>query len=130
MTVAASLLGTALAGTYPGNGTVFSNAPGLGALADNGGPTPTMLPQPGSPLINAGNNGLIPMGMTFDQRGAGFPRVVGSSVDIGAVEAEAAAAAASQPTLVPAGSTWTLSLLGLLLRTLGFFGLRGRQQSP
>ena len=108
---------------------MFSNTPGLGALANNGGATQTMLPQPGSPLIDAGNNSLIPMGMTFDQRGAGFPRVVGGRVDIGAVEA-AVAAAASQPTLVPAGSTWTLSLLGLLLGTLGFFGLRGRQQSP
>lgn len=129
VTVSASLLGTALAGTYSGNGNVFSNTPGLGALANNGGATLSMLPQPGSPLIDAGNNSLIPMGVTFDQRGAGFPRIVGGRVDIGAVEA-AAVVAASQPTLVPAGSTWTLSLLGLLLGTLGFFGLRGRQQSP
>ncbi len=83
----------------------------------------------GSPLIDAGNNSLTPMGVTFDRRGAGFPRVVGDRVDNGAVEA-AAVVAASQPTLVPAGSTWTLSLLGLLLGTFGFFGLRGRQQSP
>ena len=125
VTVAASLLGTSLSGIYPGNGNVFSDIPGLGALANNGGPTLTMLPQPGSPVLDAGNNSLIPSGVTFDQRGAGFPRIMGARVDIGAVEA--AAAAAPPPTMVPAGSTWTLSLLGLLLGTLGFFGLRGRQ---
>ena len=125
VTVAASLLGTTLAATYPGNGNVFNDVPGLGALANNGGPTQTMLPQPGSPVLDAGNNSLIPIGVTFDQRGAGFPRIMGARVDIGAVEA--AAAAAPPPTMVPAGSTWTLSLLGLLLGTLGFFGLRGRQ---
>ncbi|MCB1920105.1 MAG: DUF4214 domain-containing protein [Candidatus Competibacteraceae bacterium] len=58
----------------------------IGPLADNGGPTQTHALVAGSPAINAGNNALIPIGVTTDQRGAGFPRIVGGTVDIGAVE--------------------------------------------
>jgi hypothetical protein len=66
--------------------------PGLGALADNGGPTQTRLPQTGSPLIDT-----IPLascradgaaGITTDQRGVARPQGIGC--DIGAVEAPAA----------------------------------------
>jgi Concanavalin A-like lectin/glucanases superfamily len=56
----------------------------LGALGSNGGPTKTLLPQTGSPAINAGSNALIPSGITTDQRG--LPRISGGTVDIGAVE--------------------------------------------
>ncbi len=55
--------------------------PLLGPLASNGGPTLTMLPQAGSPALNAGGT----TSYTIDQRG--LPRVAGGSVDIGAVEA-------------------------------------------
>ena len=41
----------------------------LGPLANNGGPTQTMLPLTGSPAIDAGSNSLIPSGITTDQRG-------------------------------------------------------------
>ncbi|MGH8984891.1 MAG: choice-of-anchor Q domain-containing protein [Acidimicrobiia bacterium] len=73
--------------------------PGLGALADNGGPTPTQLPQTGSPLIDA-----IPAtscqadgasGITTDQRGVTRPQVGGC--DIGAVEVEPAGPPAPAP---------------------------------
>ena len=60
--------------------------PGLGSLANNGGPTQTIALLAGSPAINAGNNALIPTGLTTDQRGVGFARIVGGTVDIGAVE--------------------------------------------
>jgi hypothetical protein len=58
--------------------------PMLSALGNYGGPTETMLPLAGSPVIDAGSNSLIPAGVTTDQRGYG--RIVGTSVDIGAVE--------------------------------------------
>jgi hypothetical protein len=38
---------------------------------------------PGSPAINAGSN---PLGLTTDQRGGGFPRVLGGAADMGAYE--------------------------------------------
>jgi predicted outer membrane repeat protein len=65
--------------------------PKLGPLADNGGPTLTHLPMPGSPVIDAGDLALEPgVGDTplFDQRGAPFSRVVGALIDIGAFEVQ------------------------------------------
>jgi hypothetical protein len=61
--------------------------PMLGELADNGGPTRTLALLEGSPAIDAGAN---PFDLAFDQRGEGFPRVVGASADIGAIEAAGA----------------------------------------
>ncbi len=60
--------------------------PGLGSLAGNGGPTLTIALLPGSPAINSGSNALVPAGVTTDERGTGFPRIVGKTVDIGAFE--------------------------------------------
>jgi predicted outer membrane repeat protein len=56
-------------------------SPMLGALANNGGPTQTMLPLAGSPVIDAGNDATCP---ATDQRGVRRPQ--GSHCDIGAVE--------------------------------------------
>ncbi len=61
--------------------------PNLAYLDYHGGPTRTMLPLPGSPLIDAGNPGFVPS-TSFDQRGSPFFRVFAGIVDIGAVEAE------------------------------------------
>lgn len=58
----------------------------LGPLAYNGGPTQTHALLPGSPAINAGDNASA-VALASDQRGAGFPRVAGANVDIGAIEA-------------------------------------------
>ena len=64
--------------------------PLLGPLANNGGPTQTMALLPGSPAIDAGSNALAVDAssnpLTTDQRGAGCPRVVNGTVDIGAFE--------------------------------------------
>lgn len=60
--------------------------PVLGPLASNGGPTQTMLPQAGSLAIDAVPAGSILPGITTDQRGTGFGRKRGVSVDLGAVE--------------------------------------------
>ena len=63
--------------------------PKLGPLANNGGPTKTHALLVNSPAINKGDNNSLP-GST-DQRGAGFPRIVGSIIDIGAFEFKARA---------------------------------------
>jgi hypothetical protein len=58
--------------------------PKLGPLGYYGGPSQTMPLLPGSPAIDAGNNALVPAGVTTDQRG--YPRVCGAAVDVGAYE--------------------------------------------
>jgi len=61
-------------------------------LANNGGPTKTHALASGSPAIDAGDSNLAKdanqQPLTTDQRGAPFARVFGSSVDIGACEAQ------------------------------------------
>jgi CSLREA domain-containing protein len=60
----------------------------LGALADNGGPTPTHEPEPDSPAVGGGSpalpGGLPPACAVTDQRGVARPQ--GAVCDIGAVE--------------------------------------------
>jgi hypothetical protein len=65
-------------------GDTLRAEPMLGPLQNNGGPTTTQMPQPGSPLIDAGNANANPG--ACDQRGAGYARVLGGRADIGAVE--------------------------------------------
>ncbi len=60
--------------------------PKLSPLQNNGGTTFTNALLEDSPAINAGNNALIPTGITTDQRGAGFDRISEGTVDIGALE--------------------------------------------
>ncbi|HEX8287026.1 MAG TPA: BACON domain-containing carbohydrate-binding protein, partial [Pyrinomonadaceae bacterium] len=69
--------------------------PLLGPLQNNGGPTDTRMLLPGSPAFDSGNNCVVtatcptnnpPAALTTDQRG--LPRVVGGTIDIGAVESE------------------------------------------
>jgi hypothetical protein len=59
----------------------LTNSPALAPLGNNGGPTRTILPLPGSPAIDGCTNGTS---FTTDQRG--FPRIVGPLADLGAVE--------------------------------------------
>src|SRR5262249_42030191 len=70
-------------GFLTGPGDLMNANPLLGPLQDNGGPTDTMALLPGSPAVDAGDNTDAP---DFDQRGPGFPRIVGGIVDIGAFE--------------------------------------------
>ena len=81
-----NLIGTGGSGGLSATGNLLDVADAkLGALADNGGPTQTMLPLPGSPAIDAGSNSLA-SALKTDQRG--LPRVSGAAVDIGAVEVQ------------------------------------------
>jgi len=66
-------------------GTILLTDPSLRALNLNGGSTATHMPNFGSPVIDFGNN---VSGATVDQRGPGYPRILGALPDIGAVEAK------------------------------------------
>jgi hypothetical protein len=68
-------------------GTIYDSDPGLSALADNGGSTETMALLSNSVAIDAGPDPVATfVGNQFDQRGTGYARVIGTSVDIGAFE--------------------------------------------
>ena len=61
------------------SGKILASDPLLSAPADNGGPTQTMLPLPGSPLLHAGSN-CLPIDQRGNKRNSGV-------CDIGSVEA-------------------------------------------
>jgi predicted outer membrane repeat protein len=91
------------------NTNAVSGDPKLALLGNNGGPAPTMLPQPGSAAICAGAVGDIPSGVTTDQRG--YPRTNSTykngtaCVDAGAVQTNYALAFTTEPPAVtPPGS--------------------------
>jgi hypothetical protein len=79
--------------TVPGD-TIESTCPLLGPLSDNGGLTKTHELMSTSPAIDAGNSLVV---SDFDQRGSAatngvqdYPRISGSSADIGAYEVQQA----------------------------------------
>jgi hypothetical protein len=73
--------------------------PKLGPLQDNGGPTKTAAPLPGSPVID---QVLAGSGATTDQRGFPRPDEAETASDIGAVETGPAALRATTTTLTAA----------------------------
>ena len=102
LTVSHSLIGnTSGSGVTAstGSGNILNQGASLGPLTDNGGLTLTHAPLTGSPVINAGNNGLAVNGMggtlITDQRGGAFSRVESGTVDMGAVEVQAPTTALS-----------------------------------
>jgi hypothetical protein len=68
---------------FPANAIPLGCDSLLAPLASNGGPTQTRALLAGSCAIDAGSN---PDSLATDQRGAGFPRVLGTAADIGAFE--------------------------------------------
>lgn len=119
--------------TVPGD-TIEGQDPQLAPLANNGGyvagapgypgtgSVPTHRLYVGSPAIDQGINNE---GFEYEQRGAGYPRVIGPEADIGATEG-----AIPRPVFntvpVPALGPWMLGALSALLGMLGF--LRGRRR--
>jgi uncharacterized repeat protein (TIGR01451 family)/CSLREA domain-containing protein len=93
-----NLIGAGGAGTLVNgvSGNQVGVDPKLRKLEDNGGPTKTHALKPNSPALDAGDNTLATnAGLTDDQRGPGFNRIVDSTdadaiatVDIGAYEAQ------------------------------------------
>jgi hypothetical protein len=86
-----NLIGNTQGGSGFDDTNLLNVNPLLGPLQDNGGPTKTMALLPGSPAIDAGDNTDAP---DWDQRGEGFPRIVGvidpdnPVIDIGAYEVQ------------------------------------------
>ena len=67
----------------PGANNILGLPAPLDSLADNGGLTRTHALPRKSPAIDKGSN---PLALATDQRGPGFPRLLGAAVDIGAYE--------------------------------------------
>jgi hypothetical protein len=89
---------------------LLSGDPNLGPLQDNGGPTFTHALLSGSKAINAGNNAAVPSGVTTDQRGPGFLRLVDGQVDIGAFEVQST----PPPTVSEPSSLFGLLAIGVI----------------
>jgi LPXTG-motif cell wall-anchored protein len=117
VTISYSLLTAAPLGPFvDGGGNVTTAATGLLALADNGGPTPTRLLEPGTAAVDAGDPAFVAPPAT-DQRGAGFARVQNGRIDMGAVEI--------LPTLPATGATisWWLLIVAAAVFVLGAVAL-------
>jgi hypothetical protein len=87
-----------------GAGDQNSTAPMLGSLQDNGGPTFTHELLTGSPAIDMGDPNFTPP-PNYDQRGAGFDRVVNGRIDIGAFEVQPLYAAQVQQPINADGTS-------------------------
>ncbi|MEH2216743.1 MAG: VCBS domain-containing protein [Nostoc sp.] len=95
LTGASGTIGTGSDITFASAGITNINQV-IGSLANNGGATQTHAIVSGSAAINAGNNALIPSGITTDQRGT--TRTIGGTVDIGAYESGFIAPVAANDT--------------------------------
>jgi hypothetical protein len=89
--------------------------PGLGPLADNGGPTQTHALLPGSPAVDAGSN---PLELWHDQRGP-YPtgdyehtRASGGGTDVGAYEACVPFVTAVSPSSGPPEGGTSVTITG------------------
>ena len=98
---------------FTGTGSVNSSATlgaSLGSLADNGGPTKTVLPSALSPVLGAIPSGTAGLCPTTDQRGVNLP--TGLKCAIGAVQVttQAVSFTSTNPTPVGAGGpTYSLT---------------------
>jgi hypothetical protein len=102
--------GTSLVGSHDlvgagnlGNlaGTLSGVDPQLGMLQNNGGPTWTQAIPISSPAVGAGDPTLLPAGMSTDQRGQPFFRLVQGQLDIGAFEIQTIRRTLPPPSKTP-----------------------------
>jgi len=105
--------GTATFAAGSGNNLADGTDPSLGLLAANGGPTSSMLPNAGSPVLDKGDTAIV---SGVDQRG--FPRVFGTHVDMGAVEfgskmtTSTTLASSLNPSILNQNVTFTATVTG------------------
>ncbi|MEO1058866.1 MAG: choice-of-anchor Q domain-containing protein, partial [Actinomycetota bacterium] len=92
-------------GTVTG-GTTLTGDPKLGDLTNNGGPTDTLALEQNSPAIDAGTN--LYVYTAYDQREAGYDRIVNGTVDLGAFEY----VASPPPPPPPPDYTYTVNVGG------------------
>jgi hypothetical protein len=96
-----------------GGTTPYGTSAGYPAGAGQGAActTPTTALLPGSPAIHAGDNASAPV---YDQRGPGFARIVGGTIDIGAFEVQPASQvthySVSTPATAVAGSAFAVTV--------------------
>lgn len=101
--------------TLNGSGSSINTDPKVGPLANNGGPTATMMLLSGSPAINRIAPAAAP---NVDQRGYPRPLPVGGLSDIGAVEYELASAPVilqyptDQTVVQGRSATFTITAIG------------------
>ena len=77
-------------GITDGGNNILAGNPMIAPASENSGPTQTHALLPGSPAINAGSNAAATnAGLVTDQRGFGFNRIAGGTVDVGAFELSA-----------------------------------------
>lgn len=100
--------------------------PRLGPLADHGGRTRTHSLLPASPALDWGSIPAVLAdfsNLKFDQRGEGYPRVIGTAIDSGAFEYDGTAAPLLTLDIDGNGAADALTDGVLLVRFL--FGFRG-----
>ncbi|HET6573546.1 MAG TPA: Ig-like domain repeat protein, partial [Fimbriiglobus sp.] len=107
-------------GTADTSGLITVSGPVVAAaLADNGGLTRTVALPAGSPAIDASgattvNDPSLGTPIAFDQRGPGFPRLAGGTIDLGAFEVPLATTttvtSSLNPSLVGDAVTFTATV--------------------
>jgi hypothetical protein len=117
-----NLIGNSTGGSGYAASDLLNVNPQLGPLQNNGGPTQTMALLSGSPAINGGDptdnsNANTPV---YDQRGSGYPRIVGGIIDIGAFEVQnsnsipaSSLTVTGFPSVVTAGSSGSFTVTAL-----------------
>jgi hypothetical protein len=98
-------------GYLTGPGDQINTDPLLGPLQNNGGPTFTHALLPGSPAIDAGDPNFTPPPL-FDQRGAGYPRVVNGRIDKGSFEGQSDGTPTPTATPTPTSTPTSTPCMG------------------